>query len=32
VVERESADGVPVLQIEGTDISLRLPAAKIDGR
>ena len=32
VVERESADGVPVLQIDGTDISLRLPAAKEDGR
>ena len=31
VVERESADGLPVLQIEGTDISLRLPAAKADG-
>jgi len=32
VVEREPADGLPVLQIEGTDISLRLPAAKADGR
>jgi DNA-binding MarR family transcriptional regulator len=32
VVERESADGLPVLQIEGTNISLSLPAAKADGQ
>jgi len=31
-VERESADGVPILQIEGTNISLHMPAAKEDAR